>query len=102
VAIDAGDTVQCMIGGANRDPDKFPEADRYDFRRENAGQHVSFGVGRHFCLGAALARLETRLTIEALLDRCPGLSLDPERDTPPSGAEFRKPATLHVVWSRHA
>ena len=101
IAITAGDTVQCMIGGANRDPALFEDPDRFDLRRANADQHVSFGSGRHFCLGAALARLETRTALAALLERFPGLALDPAAP-PPAGAEFRKPPSLPVVWRDHA
>jgi cytochrome P450 len=101
IAIPAGDTVQCMIGGANRDPLLFPDPDRYDLHRANADQHVSFGTGRHFCLGAALARLEARTALAALLTRFPDLALDPAAAAP-SGAEFRKPPALPVTWRGHA
>jgi cytochrome P450 len=101
IAITAGDTVQCMIGGANRDPALFEDPDRFDLRRANADQHVSFGIGRHFCLGAALARLEARTALSALLTRFPGLALAPAAP-PPAGAEFRKPPSLPVVWRDHA
>ena len=101
IAIVAGDTVQCMIGGANRDPVLFEDPDRFDLRRANADQHVSFGTGRHFCLGAALARLETRVAIGQALERFPDLALAPEAPNP-AGSEFRKPPTLPVVWRAHA
>ena len=90
-----------MIGGANRDPALFEDPDRFDLRRANADQHVSFGIGRHFCLGAALARLEARTALSALLTRFPGLALDPAAPTP-AGAEFRKPPALPVIWRDHA
>jgi len=101
VPFTAGDTVQCMLGGANRDPELFPDPDRFDLHRANADHHVSFGTGRHFCLGAALARLEATTAISALLARCPALRLDPTAP-PPSGAEFRKPPSLPVTWRAHA
>ena len=101
IAIAAGDTVQCMIGGANRDPGLFEDPDRFDLRRANADQHVSFGTGRHFCLGAALARLETRVALSEVLNRFPGVTLDPLAPGP-TGAEFRKPPSLPVVWRAHA
>ena len=101
VAIPAGDTVQCMIGGSNRDPALFEDPDRYDIRRANADQHVSFGTGRHFCLGAALARLEARVALGTLLERFPGVTLAPGAPGP-AGAEFRKPPSLPVVWRAHA
>jgi cytochrome P450 len=102
VSIAEGDIVQCMIGGANRDPAMFPDPDAFQIRRPNAAEHVSFGVGRHFCLGAAMARLETLQAVEALLERCPGLSFDPAVDVAPYGSEFRKPPTLPVIWSLDA
>ena len=98
VTIAEGDIVQCMIGGANRDPAVFTDPDAFRIRRANAADHVSFGVGRHFCLGAAMARLEALLAIEALLDRCPDLLLDPAVEVAPFGSEFRKPPTLPVIW----
>ncbi|HEX9165078.1 MAG TPA: cytochrome P450 [Gemmatimonadales bacterium] len=97
VAIPAGDTVQCLLGAANRDPSVFPEPDRFDPDRPNLAAHLAFGSGRHFCLGAALARLEAQTAISAMLARWPVLRLEnPLRDAP-RGMEFRKPAELHIV-----
>ena len=48
------------FGAVNRDPDTFPDPDAFIADRENAHEHLSFGSGRHFCLGAALARMEAR------------------------------------------
>jgi len=97
VRIEAGDIVQCMIGGANRDPEHFEDPDSFDIRRRNAGDHLSFGFGRHYCLGAALARLEARLVISGLLDRWPNVQLEPTRASAPRGHEFRKPPALWVM-----
>jgi cytochrome P450 len=97
VVIGEGEIVQCMIGAANRDPDHFVDPDRFDAGRANAADHVSFGAGRHYCLGAVLARLEVRVLIRALLERWPALGLMPGRDGAPRGHEFRKPAALWVV-----
>jgi cytochrome P450 len=94
VRIEAGDIVQCMIGGANRDPAHFEAPDTFDIRRSNSADHLSFGFGRHYCLGAALARLEARLVIRSLLDRWPHVRLDPARSSAPRGHEFRKPPAL--------
>ena len=97
-SIAAGETVQCMLGAANRDPSYVTDPDRYDPWRANTGGHLAFGFGRHFCLGAALARLETRVTLRALFDEFPTLALDGERADPPRGHEFRKPPSLYATW----
>lgn len=101
--IAADEIVQCMIGGANRDPEYFQDPDTFDIARPNATDHLSFGFGRHYCLGAALARLEARLAIRALLDRWPLVRPDPARPSAPHGHEFRQPPTLFVrrVQSLH-
>ncbi|MGQ0539423.1 MAG: cytochrome P450 [Gemmatimonadaceae bacterium] len=96
VAIGAGEIVQCMIGAANRDPAYFEDPDRFGIARRNAAEHVAFGFGRHYCLGAALARLEARLAIRGLFNEWPGVRLDPARDSAPRGHEFRKPPALWV------
>ena len=99
VTIAEGEAVLCMLGAANRDPDFFPNPDRFDVERANAADHLSFAFGRHFCLGAPLARLETEVTLRVLFERCPGLTLDVERASAPYGYEFRKPQDLWVGWS---
>lgn len=58
-----------LLGAANRDPDAFPEPDRLDLGRDGAARHLAFGGGHHFCLGAALARLEGQIAIGALVRR---------------------------------
>ena len=66
--IPAGDQAVALLGAANRDPDVFEAPDRLDLGRTNANHHVSFGAGHHFCLGAALARLEGEVAFPRLLD----------------------------------
>ena len=61
-----GDWVALFFGAANRDPVVFAEPDRFDLDRANVRQHLSFGHGLHFCLGAPLARLETQVALGAL------------------------------------
>jgi cytochrome P450 len=75
-------TVVALLGSANRDEQVFPDPDRFDPQRDT-GEHVAFGHGVHFCLGAALARLEARVAIEELLAAAPRLELsgDVERVT---------------------
>ena len=66
--IPAGDRVVLLAGSANRDPRVFADADRYDLdRAEPLPQLASFGFGRHFCMGASLARLEARVALEELV-----------------------------------
>jgi cytochrome P450 len=70
-----GSVMVLLNGSANRDEREFPEADRFDIHRE-VGHHLSFGYGIHFCLGAALARLEGRVAIDEVLNRFPEWSVD--------------------------
>ena len=72
---ETGDTVRVGLGEANRDPQAFPDGDRFDIRRKPEVSPLSFGAGPHFCIGSALARFEARLAIEAVANRWPGLRL---------------------------
>jgi cytochrome P450 len=92
-----GDLVTVSLAGANRDPAVFADPDRFDVRRANARQNLAFAHGPHFCLGAQLARAETRAAMAALL-QLPGLRLDPASRPVPRGVVFRKPPVLHVLW----
>jgi len=94
-----GDLVTISIAGANRDPAVFTDPDRFNVRRANARLNLAFAVGPHFCLGAQLARTETKIAVGRLLDQLPGLRLDPEHPNTPRGLVFRKPPTLHVRWT---
>jgi cytochrome P450 len=98
--IRAGDQVTVSISGANRDPAVFCEPEAFDVRRTDAGRHLAFAHGPHFCLGAHLARLEAQVAIETLLDRLPGLRLDARCPSAPRGLVFRKPPDLCVRWNR--
>ena len=100
--IRAGDLVVVSLAGANRDPAFFPDPDRFDVRRPNARQNLGLALGPHFCVGAQLAWMETRAAITALLDRLPGLRLDPDQPSSPYGLVFRKPRSLHVLWTVRA
>jgi cytochrome P450 len=66
-----GGLVLLYLAGANRDPAVFDDPDRFDLERPNAGKHLSFSSGRHFCLGAALARAEGEVGLRAFFDRYP-------------------------------
>ncbi|MFK0158691.1 cytochrome P450 [Streptomyces sp. NPDC090493] len=97
-AIRRGDLVSVSLTGANRDPAVFADPDRFDVRRPEARLQLAFAHGPHHCLAAHLARLETRIALQRLLERLPGLRLDPQRPATPHGLVFRKPAALHVLW----
>jgi len=71
-AIREGQLVMILIGAANRDPDAFAEPDHLDIARPQ-NRHLSFSLGRHFCIGANLARLEAAIAIGALLERYPAM-----------------------------
>jgi cytochrome P450 len=99
-SINRGELVELSLAGANRDPRFFPDPDRFDVRRENARHNVAFAHGPHVCIGMHLARLEAHTAIRRLLERLPGLRLDPDRPSAPRGLVFRKPPTLHVLWEQ--
>jgi cytochrome P450 len=73
-----GSVMVLLNGSANRDDREFPDGDRFDIHRE-VSHHLSFGYGIHFCLGAALARLEGRVAIDEVLNRFPEWSVDWDR-----------------------
>jgi cytochrome P450 len=71
----AGSALLCLIGSANRDDRKHPDGDTFDIHR-TSGSHLTFGYGPHFCLGAALARLEGRVALDEILKRFPEWDVD--------------------------
>jgi hypothetical protein len=77
-AMRRGQKVLLLIGSANRDERVFPDPDRFDVHRDTSA-HLSFGRGTHFCLGAALARLEARVSLEEVLRRIPDFEIDEAR-----------------------
>ncbi|MFD5243774.1 cytochrome P450 [Amycolatopsis sp. NPDC058340] len=95
-----GEAVLAHTGAANRDEAAFPGASRFDIRRRNAPQ-LGFGHGLHFCLGAALARLEGEIAFRTLLDGLPGLDLA----VPASAIAWRPPLSIRgpeavpVTWA---
>ncbi len=97
--IDEGADIALMIGAANRDRRKYVDPDRYDMFRQQR-QHVGFGFGVHVCLGMHLARMESRVAINTLLDRLGPFTLDPEEEPPHiEGMAFRSPLSLPVVFA---
>ncbi|WP_327426980.1 cytochrome P450 [Streptomyces sp. NBC_01236] len=99
VRIRAGDAIYVSYMAANRDPDVFPDPETIDFSR-SPNPHVAFGFGPHYCPGGMLARLESELMVDALLDRMPGLRLAVPPDQVPfrKGALIRGPEALPVTW----
>ncbi len=73
--IERGELVVLHLAGANRDPKVFTDPHRFDIERDNAGKHLSFSGGRHFCLGAALARAEGEVGLRTFFQRYPGAQL---------------------------
>ena len=77
-----GSVLMLSYLAGNHDPSKFPRPNVVDLDRPNARQHLGFGRGIHFCIGNQLARTELRIAFRRLLERLPGLRLDPEKPEP--------------------
>jgi cytochrome P450 len=99
VLIPAGSTVRMVLADADRDTARFARPDRFDIRRDTRG-HLAFGHGLHHCLGAALARVEGRIAIRSLLERCPHITADIGADALPwvPGLLVRGVRKLPVRW----
>jgi cytochrome P450 len=99
VNIPAGSHLLLHFAAANRDPERFERPEVYNPVRENAGQHTSFGVGAHFCLGATLAKVEIETMIRQLAERLPDMRLAPDQ-TPVylPNTSFRGLRRLLVEW----
>lgn len=87
-----GHGILLYVGGANRDPDVFPDPDAFDVTRPNADQHIAFSAGVHYCLGASLARLEAAVALRSLYERFPALSV--------SGTPQRRPTRVLRGYER--
>ncbi|WP_031079292.1 cytochrome P450 [Streptomyces sp. NRRL S-118] len=99
VRIRAGDPVYVSYLAANRDPEVFADPGTLDFDR-SPNPHVAFGYGPHYCVGAMLARLESELLVDAMVDRFPGLrfAVPVEQLRFRRGALIRGPESLPVTW----
>lgn len=86
------DMVVIYLGAANRDPEVFADPNRFDIQRSNAGRHLAFSGGRHFCLGAALARAEGEVGLRAFFDHFP--------DVRSAGAGSRRDTRVLRGWSK--
>ncbi len=100
VPVSAGADVGLLLGAANRDERKYEDPDRFDLFRASR-QSLGFGFGVHVCLGMHLARMETRVAVNALLDRMPDLELAPApgQDLHIKGMAFRSPIALPVAFT---
>jgi hypothetical protein len=88
-----------VLGSANRDEEIFPDGETFDIQRENAKNHLSFGHGVKYCLGAPLARLEGRVVLEELTHRFPSLRLVPQQEFEYiPNTSFRGPKHVWVEW----
>lgn len=94
--VPAGNAILLLVGAANRDDRRFPDGDSFDIRRR-IGHHLTFAYGAHFCLGAALARLEGRIALEELLVRFPDWEVDLGRAQLASTSTVRGWETLPAV-----
>jgi cytochrome P450 len=86
-----GHMVYFLSLAANRDPERFPDPDRFDVERKNSGEHITFGFGPHHCIGAPLARMEARTVFQTLLRKTNELRL-------PAQEFERVPTTLLRGW----
>ncbi|WP_396913746.1 cytochrome P450, partial [Mycolicibacterium sp.] len=93
-----GEKVLLLFGSANRDERAFPDPDVFDIERTSEHQ-VAFGRGIHFCLGAALARMEARIALDALLDKVPDWEVDLESARRLRSGPIRGYTSLPITWT---
>lgn len=99
VEIPAGANLLLMLNSANRDEKIFPEPEAIIPARDNLKDHLAFGYGIHYCVGAPLARLEMAILLETLTRELPGLRLLPDQKIAyMRNISFRGPVALHVTW----
>ncbi len=106
--IPAGATVTCLIGAANRDPGHYKEPDSFDIFRDDltsttafsaAADHLAFALGRHFCVGALLAKAEVEIGVNQLLDAMPDMRLADGAEVAEQGVFTRGPKEVPVVFT---
>lgn len=102
VTLPAKTTLMLIYGAANRDECEFAEAARFDVERENARNQLAFSAGPHYCIGAALARLEIRVAFEEVLRRMTNFRLDPDHPAPRHEPSYilRGLRELHILFDK--
>jgi cytochrome P450 len=108
VAVPTGSIVTVNIGGANLDPERFPDPDRFDFTRPNVRDNISFSRGSHACIGAPLARMEVRVALEQFLARTSDIRVSEAHHGPRDARRYTFEPTyllsglqaLHVEWDK--
>jgi len=95
--VPAGNIMVFLVASANRDDTRYPDGDTFDVHRRGVTQLLTFGLGGHYCLGAALARLEGRIALEELLKRFPRWDVDYEKAKLSSTSTVRGWETLPIV-----
>jgi cytochrome P450 len=99
VPVPADARLLLLLASANRDPAVFADPERFDIRRSNAHEHLSFGYGVHICLGAPLARLQARVVLEEVSRCFPAMRLRPNTVLEfPASISMRGPRSLPVTW----
>ena len=96
--IPANAQIDMCMGSANRDESRWKDANTFDILRPRQA-HIAFAGGIHMCLGMHLARLETRVMLNSLLDRVENLTLEPDDETRIVGVTFRSPNSLPVTFT---
>jgi cytochrome P450 len=92
-----GSAILFLVASANRDDAKYPDGETFDIHRTGVTQLLTFGLGAHYCLGAALARLEGRVALEELLKRFPEWDVDYDNARLTSTATVRGWETLPIT-----
>ena len=97
VSVNAGCPVVVNSGAANHDPSEWPNPDEFDIRRDHPDRHLTFGFGKHHCLGVHLARMELDVMLAGVLDRLPDLRLENAEGVKRTGLGFRMVTSLPRV-----
>ena len=97
VTVRCGEKVLVVLGAANRDPAQFPDPDRFDITRVN-NNHLAFADGIHYCLGAALTRIEGEIAINALVQQLPDLQLSQDKVEWRKKVAFRSLKALPIIF----